>query len=252
MIELNKIYNEDCVIGMKNIKDNTIDLIITSPPYFLNKEYENTWTYDYYCKLLSDVFYQAQRILKIGAYFVVNFGDYYNSGNRFYDADVPSVYPAAINFFNWGINNNFDLQATRIWRKQFGKMSIPFICNSHPRNVFDYEHIWTFRKKGTTDEYVNDRKLSQCGVIGETWKSPARIDEHCAAFPIELPTWAMLVYSKRGDVVLDPFMGGGTTSIAAIRERRKFIGFEINNKFFKLACERIQLESSQLTIDFGE
>ena len=240
MIETNKIYNDDCIEGMKSIDDNSIDLIVTSPPYFLNKEYEKKWTYEYYCQLMDNLFKESNRILKPKGYMVINFGDYFNSGNRFYDADVPSVYPSSINYFGWGMKHNFDLQATRIWRKQFAKMGIPFVCNTHPRNIFDYEHVWTFRKKGGKDEFVNDRKLSQRGVIGEEWESPAKLNVHCAAFPIELPTWAIKVYSHEGDIVLDPFMGSGTTALACINEGRQYIGFENNEEYFNISLERIK------------
>lgn len=249
MIEIDKIYNEDCLVGMKQITDGSVDLIITSPPYFLNKQYEKTWDYDYYCHLMDGVFSLSSKVLKQGGYMVVNFGDYFNSGNRFYDAQVPSVYPASINYFNWGIKNGFDLQATRIWRKQFAKCAIPMICNTHPRNVFDYEHIWTFRKKGEKEEFVNDRKLSQRGVIGEDWKAKAGLNVHCAAFPVELPTYAIKVYSKPNDTVLDMFMGSGTTAIACLREHRHYIGFELNKEYYDKACERIKNEQSQLTLE---
>jgi DNA modification methylase len=239
MIEKNRIYNMDCIDGMKSIDDNSIDLIVTSPPYFLNKEYEKKWTYEYYCQLMDNVFAEASRILKVGGYMVINFGDYFNSGNRFYKADVPSVYPSSINYFNWGLSHGLDLQATRIWRKQFAKMGIPMVCNTHPRNIFDYEHIWTFRKRGSKEEFVNDRKLSQRGVLGEDWKSPAKLSVHCAAFPIELPTWAIKVYSHEGNVVLDPFMGSGTTALACINENRYYIGFENNEEYYKVSLDRI-------------
>lgn len=248
MVEKNKIYNMDCIAGMKSIDDNSIELIVTSPPYFLNKEYEKKWTYEYYCQLMGNLFAEANRILKVGGYMVINFGDYFNSGNRFYQSDVPSVYPSSVNFWKWGFSNGFDLQATRIWRKQFAKMGIPMVCNTHPRNIFDYEHIWTFRKKGSKYEFVNDRKLSQRGVIGEDWKKPAKLSVHCAAFPLELPMWAIKVYSHDGDVVLDPFMGSGTTAIACIKEKRHFIGFEIDKKYYDIANERINNETRQLTI----
>lgn len=240
MVEKDNIYNIDCIEGMTSMGEATVDLIVTSPPYFLNKEYEKKWTYDYYCELMNSTFREASRILKVGGYMVINFGDYFNSGNRFYDADVPSVYPSSLNYFKWGIDNGFDLQATRIWRKQFAKMGIPMVCNTHPRNIFDYEHIWTFRKKGSKTEFVNDRKLSQRGVLGEDWKSPAKLSVHCAAFPIELPTWAIKVYSHEGDVVLDPFIGSGTTAIACINEKRHYIGFENNAEYFNVAVERIK------------
>lgn len=241
-IENDNIYNQDCIEGMRNMEDCSVDLVVTSPPYFLNKEYEKKWTYDFYCVLINGVFHEVQRILKPCGYFVVNFGDYFNSGNRFYEADVPSVYPSSLNYFKWGIDNGFDLQATRIWRKRFAKCGIPFVCNKHPRNIFDYEHIWTFRKKGGKEEFVNDRKLSQRGVIGEDWKSVAGLKEHCAAFPVELPEWAINVYSHEGDVVLDPFMGIGTTAIACIHTNRHYIGFEIDGGYYEKSLKRLKEE----------
>jgi DNA modification methylase len=235
-----QLYNEDCLIGMQKLEENSIDLMITSPPYFLNKEYEKTWTFEHYENLMINFFKESNRILKQGSYLVINFGDYFNSGNRFYKADVPSVFPASVNFFKWGLGAGFDLQATRIWRKQFAKMGIPFVCNKHPRNIFDYEHIWTFRKKGNNIEFVTDRKLSQRGVIGEDWTSKADIKTHCAAFPVELPTWAIKVYSPlEGDLVCDPFLGSGTTGVACLNTNRNFIGFELDEKYFKIAEERI-------------
>lgn len=231
----------DCVEVMVTIPDDQIDLIVTSPPYFVNKSYEKTWTFGEYRHLMAQVFAQCRRILKPAGYLVINFGDYFNS-NRFYKCDVPSVYPASINFFEWGRNVGFDLQATRIWRKKFAKMSIPFVCNDHPRPVFDYEHIWTFRKPdGTNKEFVNDRKLSQRGVLGDGWGSSALLANHEAAFPVELPKWAIDVYSKNeDDVILDPFSGLGTTVLAAADKNRRFIGIEINEEHCKAALQRIR------------
>ena len=231
----------DCLITLKELKDNTVDLAITSPPYFLSKEYEKDWSLDFFKTLLSGVFLQVHRVLQPGGYFVVNFGDCFNSGNRFYDADVPSVFPASTLYYDWGREVGFDLQATRIWRKQFAKMGIPFVCNHHPRNVFDYEHVWTFRKRnGSQDETVHDRKLSQRGVLGDGWASKADLKTHCAAFPIELPMWAINVYSKPGDLILDPFMGSGTTGEASINLGRRFIGLELNPEYVKIAQARLQ------------
>jgi DNA modification methylase len=238
---ITKLIHGDCIEEIGAIPGCSVDLIVTSPPYYLNKEYEKTVTYDEYCQLMKASFVEWERVLKKGGYAVVNFGDYFNSGNRFYQADVPSCYPAAINFFEWGVKDaGMDLQATRIWRKQFAKMGIPFVCNSHPRPVFDYEHVWTFRKKnGANKEFVVDRKLTQRGVIGENWTSKAGISRHCAAFPIELPEWAITVYSAMDDVVLDPFMGSGTTGLACKKLGRNFIGMEINPDYFDIATKRL-------------
>jgi len=232
----------DCLEIMKQIEDGSVDLIVTSPPYYLNKSYEKTITYESYCEMMCEAFVEWNRILKGGGYAVVNFGDYFNSGNRFYTADVPSCYPASINYFRWGVElARMDLQATRIWRKKFARMGIPFVCNSHPRPIFDYEHIWTFRKRnGSKKEIVTDRKLTQRGVIGDDWTSSARTDLHCAAFPIELPMWAIQVYSAEGDLVLDPFAGSGTTGVACRRLNRRYFLIEKEKVYCEIAEQRIK------------
>lgn len=229
---VNNLICGDCIEVMDYMPNDCIDLVITSPPYFLGKSYEKDFTWESYQELLKGLFYQVNRILKPGKYFVINFGDYFNSKNRFYKSDVPSVYPATVQMWERGFEAGFDLQATRIWRKQFGRMSIPFVCNSHPRNIFDYEHIWTFRKRnGSNEEFVNNRKLSQRGVVGEDWTSSARLSDHEAAFPLELPKYFMLIYSGKGDIVLDPFAGILTTVKASLDLDRKFIGIEKNKQY---------------------
>lgn len=237
-----QLIQGDCNQVLESVDDNSINLIVTSPPYYLDKEYEKSTTYAQYTSMMETSFLNWARVLIPGGYAVVNFGDYFNSGNRFYKAEVPSCYPASINYFNWGtINAGLDLQATRIWRKQFSRMGIPFVCNTHPRPVFDYEHVWTFRKKsGYNKEVVVDRKLTQRGVIGDGWNSSAGLKIHCAAFPIELPTWAIQVYSSPGDLVLDPFMGSGTTGLACKNLARDFLGIELNPTYFSIASERLQ------------
>jgi DNA modification methylase len=238
--ESHKLHLGDSTQVLPTLAADSVNLIVTSPPYFVNKSYEKDWTFADFEKLMESVFDQARRVLVPGGYMVVNFGDCYNSGNRFYDADVPSVFPASLWYWKWGRAVDLDLQATRIWRKRFAKLSIPFVCNTHPRNIFDYEHIWTWRKKnGSNKEVVHDRKLSQRGVLGEDWGSSAKIDQHCAAFPIELPRWAISVYSQEGDTVLDPFLGSGTTGMAAKSLKRGFIGVELNKEYYELAEKNI-------------
>jgi site-specific DNA-methyltransferase (adenine-specific) len=243
MLGINTINEGNWLEVANKIDDNSIDLVVTSPPYYLNKEYEKTISYDDYLSLMEQTFIETNRILKPGGYAVFNFGDYFNSGNRFYDSDVPACYPASINYYKWGVEiAKMDLQATRIWRKQFAKMGIPFVCNKHPRPVFDYEHIWTFRKKnGSNIEFVNDRKLTQRGVVGETWTSRAGIAKHCAAFPVELPEWAISIYSHENDTVLDMFAGSGTTGVAAINTNRNYILIEQVPEYLTIMKERIAL-----------
>lgn len=244
MLAENTLHEGDCLEVMRRLGDSSIDMIVTSPPYHLGKKYEQEVTFEDYCRMMESSLVEWNRVLKPGRYVVVNFGDYFNSGNRFYKADVPACYPASINYFQWGVlTAGMDLQATRIWRKQFARMGIPFVCNKHPRGVFDYEHIWTFRKRnGSKEEFVNDRKLSQRGVVGEEWRGAAGLGKHCAAFPVGLPLWAISVYSHEGELVLDPFAGSGTTGVACAESGRRFILIEKSAEYCKYARERLRLD----------
>ena len=96
---------------------------------------------------------------------------------------------------------------------------------------------------GSKEEFVNDRKLSQRGVVGEKWRGTAGIGKHCAAFPVGLPLWAMSVYSHKGDLVLDPFGGSGTTGIACIESGRRFILIEKDAEYCEYALKRLKLAS---------
>ena len=75
-----------------------------------------------------------------------------------------------------------------------------------------------------------------------------RENEHRAAFPVQLPQCLISQFTSPGSLILDPFMGSGTTAIAAIREKRNFIGFELNKEYYDKACKRIKLEQAQLTL----
>ena len=76
-------------------------------------------------------------------------------------------------------------------------------------------------------------------MVGETWTSTARLKTHCAAFPVELPEWALKVYSQDDATILDPFMGSGTTGVACKNLNRNFIGIELDPDYFKIAEKRI-------------
>ena len=125
-----------------------------------------------------------------------------------------------------------------------------FVVNSRPRNAFDLEHIWTWRKpERDGEEWCADRRLSQRGVLGDDWSSPARIDRHCAAFPVELPLWAIRVYSReKGEVVLDPFGGSLTTLVAAHRTGRQGCAIELDRRYIDVGLERLRTERKQLSL----
>jgi DNA modification methylase len=246
--DLVDLYLGDNVDVMEYFYNETIDLCVTSPPYFVNKKHcDLTEIFDEYRTGLYNMYQEVERLLKPGCYFVINFGDYHNSKGRMYDAEVPGRYPASVTHWEFGHELGLDLQSIRVWRKQFAKIAIPIYLNRRPLNVFDYEYIWTWRKRdGDGTEYVNDRKLSQRGVLGEDWRSSAGTKTHGAAFPVELPTWAIKVYSRGKDnVILDPYIGSGTTAIAAIRTGNYCVGIDIDKEYVDISKARIEEEIGQ-------
>lgn len=237
-MEINKIYNEDCISGMERLTSGSIDLIVTSPPYFLKKSYEKSWSWEKFDQLITSMLIQAERVLKPGGYLVLNFGDNGFSRDNL-STECIGTYP--MSHYYWERKGKLELQATRIWRKQFARVPFNGQAKNAPRNLFDYEHIWTFRKRdGIGKEKVRDIKKSCRGVLGEDWTASAGLKRHPAAFPIDLPLWAIAVYSDAGDLVLDPFMGSGTTAIACLNTNRNFIGFELDTDYFNIAKERIE------------
>jgi len=225
------IHFEDCRRTMARWFDYgypEVDLIVTSPPYWVGKEYEEDLGWRDYLLLLEGMYRLAFPIVRPGGYFCINFGDQAR-GKLIDDTEVYTTVPMGNIHWHFGSLPGFELVGTRIWRKQFARMGIPFVCNTHPRHVFDYEHLWTWRKPdGNGKEVVRDRKLSQRGVLEFPGDHP--LQRHQAAFPIGLPTWCLQVFSDVGSLVYDPFLGSGTTARAAAMLDRRFIGSEIDER----------------------
>lgn len=231
------LYNENCIDVFNKLDSNSINLVVTSPPYFLKKIYEINWTWEYFDELMKKVMEESFRVLIPGGYFAINFGDN-GFGKDNLNTECFSTYP--MSHYYWNIKGDFELQSTRIWRKKFAKVPFNGQARFYPRNLFDYEHIWVFRKPdGIGKEKVRDIKKSCRGVWGDEWNTSANLKSHPASFPIELPTWLIEVYSDEGDIVFDPFMGAGTTGVACKNLNRGFIGSEIDREFFTLSEENI-------------
>jgi len=221
------VYLEDMkTTCQERIQNDSVDLSVTSPPYMVEKAYERGMEWPEYLDLLWTAYEEIYRVTKPGGYFVINFGDQAR-GKALRGTETHTTIPMSVFHWDAGTGFGFELQATRIWRKKFHKMGIPFVCNHYPRPVYDYEHIWTWRKgDGVGKEKVHDRKLSQRGVL--EFKGDHPLKRYRSAFPIGLPEWAISVYSDPGDLVYDPFAGSGTTGLAALRLGRRFVGSEID------------------------
>ena len=222
MLELNTVYNMDCLEGMKDIPDNSIDLIVTDPPYLMNYKTgrRKDKTHDFCTPILndnneqviSDAIKEMYRVLKDNSAMYI----FCNSNKvDFFKQQLENTGFAIKNMIIWKKNNHTagDLQA------QFGKQyEIIFLVNKG-RCIFNGKRI--------TDIWEFDK------VVGKN-------QLHQNQKPIDLLSRCIEYHSKENDVVLDCFMGSGSTAIACINTKRNYIGFEIDKKYYDIANERIK------------
>lgn len=222
MLKTNEIYNIDCMEGLKLIDDNSIDLVIIDPPYLLNinnvKNLSNMNRYANDLLNLKDGFdlkvldLLIQKMKKINIYI-------YCSKRQVKDL---------LNYFS---NKNCNHEILT-WHKQNPS---PLINNNY---LPDTEYILFFREKGVKlyGNYHTKRKY----YISLTNKVDKQKYKHPTIKPLELIEYHIENSSKEGDLLLDCFAGSGTTLVGAINKNRRYIGFEIDKNYYKIAKKRIE------------
>ena len=241
---LNTIIASSCE-NMKDIPNNSLHLMITSPPYNVSKEYDNDLSLEEYLNLLKNCFTETYRVLVDGGRACINIA---NIGRKPY---IPlSDYVSKIM-----IEIGFNMRGEIIWNKSAGAGistawgSFQSASNPILRDV--HEYILIFSKGNYKRERdKNEKELRKDNITKEefiewtksVWtmntESAKRIG-HPAPFPEELPNRLIKLFSFTNDIVIDPFMGSGTTAIAAIKNKRNFVGYEINKEYINLANNRI-------------
>lgn len=234
--------------SMPELKDKSVQIIVTSPPYNVKKNYENGYDdnidWESYSIMLKKVFKESHRVLKNnGAMFV-------NIANNIKD---PSK---GVKILKMITDSGFYLMDTIMWLK---KNPIP---NTGLNFTNRYEIIYFLTKNkdikkikfnklrisndkiGLVDKWGRARKQAWRD-IGNVWSFPVvkqgwfGNEGHCAMFPPDLPKLAILCASNKGDLVLDPFAGSGTTCQVALHLKRKCIGYEINRGYKKVIKDKI-------------
>ncbi len=241
---LNTIIASSCE-NMKDIPNNSLHLMITSPPYNVSKEYDNDLSLNEYLSLLKNCFTETYRVLVDGGRACINIA---NIGRKPY---IPlSDYVSKIM-----IEIGFNMRGEIIWNKSAGAGistawgSFQSASNPILRDV--HEYILIFSKGNYKRERDKEEKeLRKDNITKEefiewtksVWtmnpESAKRIG-HPAPFAEELPNRLIKLFSFTNDIVIDPFMGSGTTAIAAIKNNRNFVGYEINQEYINLANNRI-------------
>jgi len=253
-----KIINGDSR-KMQELEDESIHLIITSPPYWQLKDYGSAdqlgfnESYESYINNLNLVWNESFRVLHKGCRLCVNIGDQFARAVYYGRYKVIPIRTEIIKFCE---SKGFDYMGAIIWQKVTTSNTTggATVMGSfpYPRNgilKIDYEFILLFKKPGNPSKPPNEfKKLS--AMTKEEWNtyfqghwnfSGARQDNHLAMFPEELPKRLIKMFSFVGDTVLDPFLGSGTTSLASKNLNRNSVGYEINSEFIPIIKDKLSL-----------
>jgi len=245
---LNKIRCADSK-NLSFLPDNCVHLMITSPPYNACKEYDDDLNLIEYLELLREVFQETYRVLVPGGRAIINVA---NLGRKPY---IPLS-----SHVNKIMNEiGFLMRGEIIWDKSASAGSScawgSFKSASNPclRDIHEYILVFSkgnYKLPRSKEEKEKDRidTIENKEFVEFTksiWRFPtvsAKRIGHPAPFPVELPRRLIELYSFKGDIILDPFVGSGTTCIAALNCERGFLGIDINEEYCKLAEKRILLE----------
>jgi len=249
---------------MTELKDNSVDLVITSPPYWQLKDYgtENQIgyndSYEEYINNLNLVWKESYRVLNNGCRLCVNIGDQFARAVYYGRYKVIPIRTEIIKFCE---AIGFDYMGAIIWQKKTTSNTTggASLMGSYPmpRNgiiSIDYEFILLFKKLGTPVK-LNRELKEQSKMTKEEWKTyfdghwnfgGAKQDGHIAMFPVELPKRLIKMFSFVGDTVLDPFLGSGTTSLAARNLNRNSVGYEMNPEFIPFIEKKLEVNQGNI------
>ncbi len=250
--------------NMDEVPDSSVALVVTSPPYFAGKEYEETLgergvpsTYLEYLVLLHDVFKQCVQKLEPGGRIAINVANLGRRPYRSLSADVIKILQDELRLL---------LRGEIIWVKQRGSSgSCAWGSFQRPGNpvLRDLTERVIIASKGRFDRAIPGQERARRGLPSEAsmtrddfmentldvWEIPPESATgigHPAPFPIELASRLIELYTYQDDLVLDPFIGSGTTAVAAMQTERHFVGYDLDESYIKLAESRIEEERRRL------
>jgi DNA modification methylase len=238
---VNVIFNHSSE-EMTELPDNSVHLMVTSPPYNVGKEYDEDLTLEQYLAFLKRVWRETYRVLVPGGRACINIA---NLGRKPY---IPLNGLIARDMIELG----FLMRGEIIWDKAASASTSTawgsWQSASNPTLRDTHEYILVFSKGGFRREKMDGREstISKEEFLEFTksvWvfaSESAKKVGHPAPFPVELPYRLIQLYTFSNEVVLDPFMGSGQTALAALKTGRRFVGYEVSGEYLKLANERIQ------------
>ena len=245
-----KLMQGDCLELMKTIPDNSIDLILTSPPYNIGKEYEVRTSLQNYILWQKELIIESVRVLKDGGSICWQVGNYINKG---------AVYPIDCLLFHIFIDVGLIPRNRVIWsfghglhcKKRFsGRHESVLWFTKGETYTFNLNDVRVPQKYPAKKHFKGEKKGQFSGnPLGKNPEDVWNISNvkhnhpektaHPCQFPEQLAERLIKSLSNESDVVLDMFMGSGTTGVACVNTNRKFIGIELDENYFNIAKQRI-------------
>lgn len=224
---------------MHQVPDNCVALMVTSPPYNVGKDYDEDLDIDEYLDLLDRVFTETYRVLEPGGRVAVNVA---NLGRKPY---LPLNQYVARLLTEIG----FDLRGEIIWQKaksaggscawgSWRSAKNPTLRDLHEYVIVGSKGSYA-RQRAGEDTIDKETFLEATVSIWDILPESARRVGHPAPFPVELPRRLIELYTFAGDLVLDPFVGSGSTAVAAVETGRHFVGFDLSAEYLEIAERRI-------------
>lgn len=262
---MNTIYNEDCLETLQKLKDKSVDLVLTSPPYDNMRQYGGNKTYHQrlnnvgYSFAFEDIAQELTRVLQTGGVIFWNVADQTIKGSRTGNSMRQALYfmdECGLNLWDhiiWqktGTPFPNNVRYRNVWENCFvfskGKPKTfnPIKVKNKTAGAVRYSrrfrnHQGTFVDSMNGVEIKNERNMDNVWLISnganKSYKGNLQITDHPAIMTEELARRAIVSYTNKNDVVYDPFMGSGTTCRIARDLGRKWIGSEIHTPYFKIA-----------------
>lgn len=265
MLDINNVYNCDCLSGLKQLESNSVNLTITSPPYDNLRTYGDItdWSFDIFKPIAEELY----RVTKPGGIVVWIVGDATINGG-----ETGSSFRQALYFQEIG----FKIHDTMIYHKNSSAFPAK-ITSKRYTQIFEYMFVfvkgkirddikliadkrnkwagWTnwgqhtqYDAEGNLNKTSNIKPIPEFSLRTNIWKYNVsfndKIVKHPAVFPEQLAEDCILSWSVEGDIILDPFMGSGTTAKMAILNNRNYIGFEINEEYYNGIIKRLDVFKS--------
>ena len=238
---------------MAELPDNSVHLMVTSPPYNVGKDYDEDLTLEEYRAFLKRVWAEVKRVLVPGGRACINIA---NLGRRPY---IPLNAFIVQDMLELGFLHRGEI----IWNKAAGgspstawgswkSAKNPILRDIHEYIVVFSKGSFSRENLGRKSSISKDQFLEYTKSVWTFGAESAKKVGHPAPFPVELPYRLIQLYTFEGEVVLDPFAGSGQAALAALKANRHYVGYEIDAGYVKLAEKRIQeYSANQFEIDYN-